>query len=149
NRGFEGSQDIIGGDDDLFIGKTANKRNTAICLIPETWVYSIPKGTWRELFRQKIRHLSVGKKYSISNKIKGWLYPVSLIFVYFSTLSSLLFNLDFTFILSIFILRTLIFIVILALITRKLGEIIKWYLVPVLDLTYLIYYLTTGVAAIF
>ncbi len=54
---------VTGGDDDLFINQVAWARNTAICLEPSSYVYSFPHRTWRAWFKQKLRHLSVGKHY--------------------------------------------------------------------------------------
>ena len=69
NRGFAKHTNIVGGDDDLFMNEVATKENTAICLNPETFMYSIPKTTWKTWYRQKRRHLSVSKRYKLDNKI--------------------------------------------------------------------------------
>lgn len=56
---------VVGGDDDLWVGNWANNQNTAVCMHPAALTYSqLPNG-WRHWYRQKIRHLSVGKHYKI------------------------------------------------------------------------------------
>ena len=63
NKGFNGFLGVTGGDDDLFVNQHANAKNTAVSLGEESIVYSVPKRTLSEFFNQKVRHLSVGKKY--------------------------------------------------------------------------------------
>lgn len=70
NHGFTKHNNIVGGDDDLFMNDVANADNTAICMNPETFVYSIPKTTWKTWYTQKRRHLSVGRYYKLQHKIK-------------------------------------------------------------------------------
>src|SRR5690606_29715318 len=55
---LEKHRHLASGDDDLFVNEVATKKNTAIQLDPETFVYSTPKLTWRGYKRQKTRHLS-------------------------------------------------------------------------------------------
>lgn len=69
NKGFAKHTNIVGGDDDLFMNDVATAENTAVCLNPDTFMYSIPKSTWEAWYRQKRRHLSVSKYYRIENKI--------------------------------------------------------------------------------
>ncbi len=69
NKGFAKHTNIVGGDDDLFMNDVATHENTAICLNPETFMYSFPKTTWRTWYRQKTRHLSVSKHYQLQNKM--------------------------------------------------------------------------------
>lgn len=149
SNGFAEIKRLTGGDDDLFVGKNASSVNVKICISPDAKIYSIPKITWKDFFRQKIRHQAAGKKYSLKNKLKSLLFPVSGVFLYFSTILLYLINPTNSYILPIFVCRTLVLIVIFALITRKLGETTKWYLFPLLDLSYIIYYLITGITAIF
>ncbi len=69
NRGFARHTNIVGGDDDLFMNDVANGENTAVCMNPETFMYSFPKTTWKTWYRQKRRHLSVSKYYKFQHKI--------------------------------------------------------------------------------
>ncbi len=64
NKGFTSHLNISSGDDDLFIRQVANKNNTRIELSENSFMYSEPKHTFRDWFRQKQRHLSTGKLYS-------------------------------------------------------------------------------------
>jgi glycosyltransferase involved in cell wall biosynthesis len=68
NRGFARHTNIVGGDDDLFMNDVATAENTAICMNPNAFMYSVPKTTWQTWYRQKTRHLSVSKHYKLQNK---------------------------------------------------------------------------------
>lgn len=63
SKGFQNHLKIVGGDDDLFVNANANASNTSVCTQLQAQVFSVPKRTWRAWFRQKKRHLSVGKFY--------------------------------------------------------------------------------------
>jgi hypothetical protein len=47
----------------LFISAVATAENTAICVDNRTFVYSIPKQSWGDYYRQKTRHLSTSPRY--------------------------------------------------------------------------------------
>lgn len=68
NKGFHAHLKIIGGDDDLFVNANANAYNTNVCIEPQAYVFSIPKDSWQDWYRQKKRHLSVGKFYKKKHK---------------------------------------------------------------------------------
>jgi glycosyltransferase involved in cell wall biosynthesis len=148
NFGFKGIKKITGGDDDLFIGKVSTKRNCTVAISKNSQVVSVPKTTWGAFFKQKTRHLSVGNNYKTGNRIKSALYPGSQLMLYFSFISLFYFNVNISYIGGTFMLRTLVLIIIFALITRKLGDTIRWFWFPLLDLLYTIIYLVTGISAI-
>ncbi len=70
NKGFYTHKNVLGGDDDLFINEVATGTNTAICLNPAAFTWSIPKETWADWRIQKRRHLNVGKYYKTGHKIR-------------------------------------------------------------------------------
>ncbi len=70
HRGFYKHKNIVGGDDDLFMNQAATATNTAINMDPDAFVYSYPKTSWGSWFRQKQRHLSVGKHYHFMHKFR-------------------------------------------------------------------------------
>jgi len=148
NFGFKDIKNITGGDDDLFIGNVSTGRNCTIAICKNSQMVSVPKTRWDAFFRQKRRHLSVGKKYRTVNQIKAALYPGSQLLLYFSTISLFYFNVNISYIVGTIMLRTLVLIIIFALITRKLGDTIRWFWFPLLDLLYTIIYFVTGISAI-
>jgi cellulose synthase/poly-beta-1,6-N-acetylglucosamine synthase-like glycosyltransferase len=56
---------VVGGDDDLWVGSWANSQNTQVCMHPTALTYSQLPNNWQHWYRQKIRHLSVGRHYKI------------------------------------------------------------------------------------
>ncbi|MFM8911938.1 MAG: glycosyltransferase, partial [Flammeovirgaceae bacterium] len=69
NKGFNQHLEVTGGDDDLFINQHATRHNTLVKLGTGATTVSAPKKTWHEYFHQKVRHLSVGKRYQFSDKM--------------------------------------------------------------------------------
>lgn len=82
NKGFSSINHIPGGDDDLFINKVANKKNTAITIDPETITRSIPKTSWNGWFRQKSRHYTTAKYYKPIHKFLLGLYFITQFLLY-------------------------------------------------------------------
>jgi glycosyltransferase involved in cell wall biosynthesis len=68
NKGFSSHHHIASGDDDLFINQVAHRRNTAIEIRPESFMYSPAKNTASDWRTQKKRHLSTGKYYKPLHK---------------------------------------------------------------------------------
>ncbi|WP_258105581.1 glycosyltransferase [Marinoscillum sp. MHG1-6] len=69
-NGFGSSRGITGGDDDLLIQHLATMDNCAINLDPRSFTLSEPKSSWRSYLSQKTRHISVGKYYEPSVKLR-------------------------------------------------------------------------------
>ncbi|MBA2744834.1 MAG: glycosyltransferase, partial [Flavisolibacter sp.] len=56
NKGFSSINHIPSGDDDLFINKVSNKKNTVVVLDKDAFTVSKPKELWKDWIRQKHRH---------------------------------------------------------------------------------------------
>lgn len=67
--GFDTHKEVASGDDDLFIKDAATARNTAICLEPNSFVYSDGKPTISAFIKQKSRHISTSPRYKIQHII--------------------------------------------------------------------------------
>jgi cellulose synthase/poly-beta-1,6-N-acetylglucosamine synthase-like glycosyltransferase len=67
--GFGRFLQTTGGDDDLFINQVATAENTAIAL-EKAFVYSYMPASWGAWYRQKTRHLSVGKHYKPADQMR-------------------------------------------------------------------------------
>ena len=89
NKGFISHYNVASGDDDLFINQVARKENTRTELSPESFVFSEPKHSFGEWFRQKRRHLTTGKKYKPKYKFLLGLFSLSL-GIYYLSLAALL-----------------------------------------------------------
>ena len=88
NKGFAKHYHIASGDDDLFVNETATKENTAVEFSPESHTLSIPETKFRSWIKQKKRHLSAGKHYTPSSKIRiaGELISRLLLYATFITI---------------------------------------------------------------
>ncbi|WP_209329740.1 glycosyltransferase [Lunatimonas salinarum] len=73
-KAFHGLWHVVGGDDDLFVNKHADKTNTSVVIHPESVTMSQPKTTFSEFFTQKRRHFQAGKYYRLKDKLKLGIY---------------------------------------------------------------------------
>ncbi|GAA0873169.1 glycosyltransferase [Gangjinia marincola] len=77
NNGFVNHIKLKSGDDDLFINEVAKGSNTAICISPQSFTYSIPKVKYVDWIRQKRRHVSTAVKYKRRDKFLLSLFYIS------------------------------------------------------------------------
>lgn len=139
-NGFTKHEHIASGDDDLFINEVANKRNVSVILNRETFMYSQPKISWQNFYRQKKRHLSTGTAYKPRHQALLGLLSCSHFLHY---LIFFLFILEFSiiFVGIIYIARIITLTLWYKPILHKLDEsdLLKW--IPILDAFFVLYYL--------
>lgn len=151
NKGFYQHKHIMGGDDDLFINQAATRANTAINLDPETFVYSFPKTTWNEWMRQKKRHLSVGKHYKRSNKIRLGLLSASHVAVWCFGIFTFIWGVFTQDLLllqilgAVFALRWLVQVLVLSGINNRLDRTVSWLSFILMDFAFFVYYISMSV----
>jgi poly-beta-1,6-N-acetyl-D-glucosamine synthase len=87
--GFTSHYKVKSGDDDLFINQSSNGRNTAINLHPDGMTFSEPKKNFSSWFSQKKRHLSTGKYYKTSDKLRLGIQVISNSMFYILFIASL------------------------------------------------------------
>jgi len=75
--GFSKHHHLPAGDDDLFVQEASNAENTVVCIQPESFVNTEGPKNWKEYWKQKMRHLWIGKQYrsDVKNRL-AWL-PIS------------------------------------------------------------------------
>jgi biofilm PGA synthesis N-glycosyltransferase PgaC len=145
SKGFAAHLHLISGDDDLFINQNANAVNTAIRINPEAHTYSETKTGLSDYYRQKRRHMGVGKFYKTKNRILITLDALSG-FLFYTLLIALLFlKFEPWIVGGIFIFRLIAQCLIYPEIFKKLdaADLIWWF--PMLDLFYYIYLNIFGV----
>ncbi len=82
---FENTQHkTAGGDDDLFVNAFGNKKNIAVCLDEETFVYTEPKKTFASWLKQKTRHTQASYHYNWFDKIKLFAFALAQFGLYAS-----------------------------------------------------------------
>ena len=140
NKGFSAFNHIPSGDDDLFINRAANAKNTAIVINKEAHTLSDPKRTWSEWMEQKTRHYTTGKYYKGIHKFLLGLYSVSHFFFY-PLLIAGFFLVDWRLVLPVLILKLGIQAWVYRKVMVQLDETDLWPWFPLLDIWMFIYYL--------
>lgn len=146
--GFGGDEKYTGGDDDIFVNRHAGRDNTRAVITPESQVASIPETSWPDYLRQKIRHLSAGKRYHKKDQtslgtfslatLVGWILFVYLLLVVENK----------ALILAPFAVRSLSFYSIFTLSGQKLKVKLAYWALPLFDLCYTISYPVVGLIAL-
>lgn len=148
NGGFAKHTNIVGGDDDLFMNDVATTENTAICLNSNAFVYSFPKTTWQTWYRQKRRHLSVSKHYTLRNKILlGGLASTQIFFwLSFFILIPILWHNPFIYvILGFFLIRLISQWIVFSKANQHLDNTLETLTLPFWDGIFTLYFLIMGI----
>ncbi len=140
NKGFSSINHIPGGDDDLFVNKTATRKNTAVVIDPDAITRSIPKTTWGSWLRQKARHYSTAKFYKPKHKFLLGLYFATQ-FIYYPLLAAAIIFYDWMLVLPVFGIRFLLQAFILFKAMKKMGEKDLWPWFIFLDMWMFFYYI--------
>jgi len=139
NKGFASHQHILSGDDDLFINEVATRNNTQIVVEQAAHTVSKPEQTYRAWIRQKKRHFLSGIHYKFKHKLLlGILQFSQLLFI--ALFIILIINIRPVYlIVSIFLVRYLIQLLIFRLSANKLGgqDLLYWF--PVYELFFIIF----------
>ena len=159
-KGFNNFLHVTGGDDDLFVNMHARGGNTRLQIVPESQIYSFPETTWRSFYNQKVRHLSVGKRYRFSHRFLLGLFSATWIITWWSwialmawvissfSLSSTLSQPETYLLLAPFALRLILLFLLFRSMLRKASLGFSLWTLPLLDFIYSIYYLSTGLVAL-
>ena len=122
--GFTHSMTSKAGDDDLFVNHTATKANTAVAVLREGYMWSLPKQTMKEWIQQKRRHLSVSPNYRLGTKIRLLMEPLTRGLFYAAVLYVVIsyqVSVVSLVALGLFLLRWIIQTMILNISARKMG----------------------------
>lgn len=149
HKGFNGFSQLVGGDDDLLINKYANGSNTVCCINKDAHVISLPKETWKTFYRQKRRHLHVGKHYKTIDKIILGLFSLSYIMSWLLLPLVLIETNELSVTLAGFLVRILVVHIVFFLSTKKLKVTFNVWGLLLLDLIFAGYYIFTATAALF
>jgi cellulose synthase/poly-beta-1,6-N-acetylglucosamine synthase-like glycosyltransferase len=139
--GFRSHEHLASGDDDLFVNAVARRGKVGIRLNPRTFVYSKPKTTWQDYYRQKTRHFSTGSEYNFKDKFILSSLTMSHLLHYFLGGLLLIFKISIMFALLGYAVRMG---VVLAIGSRILGKLQHRSLrvwLPILDGFLILYYL--------
>ncbi len=146
--GFSSHQHLLSGDDDLFVNAAAHAHNTAICIDPQTFMYSEAEKNWPDFFRQKARHLTTGKHYNHRHKaLLGILSLGHILHIVGGFF--IIYKISIIFVVLMYVARMLVVLTIMRPILKKLNEssLLKW--IPLLDAVFVIYYLVFAPVLLF
>ncbi len=83
-NGFSSHHHIPAGDDDLFIQSVSNGLNTSVCLSTNSFTTTKGPKNFQHYWRQKMRHLWVGRMYRSGVKFHLMWYPLSQLIFWIS-----------------------------------------------------------------
>ncbi|KAA0990035.1 glycosyltransferase [Dyadobacter aurulentus] len=150
NKGFYKHKNVFGGDDDIFLNEVSTSSNTTVSIEEDSFVYSIPKTTWKDWYRQKQRHISVSTYYKTRNKVLLGLLSGSHIAIWFLGLTALAYGLirqDFLYLQYLGIIvgaRWVIQWFLLTIINLKLDKTVEWFSFLLMDFALFAYYTVFG-----
>lgn len=140
HKGFTAHNRIPSGDDDLFINKAANGKNTRINIQPEAFTLSESPKSWGQWIKQKSRHYSTGKYYKPVHKFLLGLYSFSH-FVFYPLLAATLVLYNWQLGLIVFGVRFLVQVFVLYPSMKKLKEMDLYPFFLFIDIWMFFYYL--------
>ncbi len=139
NKGFASHMHVLSGDDDLFVNQNGTAANTAIEIHPESFVYTEGKSSFGALYRQKKRHMGVGKLYKNSHRRLLSFDALSGFFLYILFIISAAANIEPLLALGLFIFRWILQVIIYRKSFAKLNAASQLWYLPLLDFVYYIY----------
>jgi biofilm PGA synthesis N-glycosyltransferase PgaC len=148
-KGFASHMHVLSGDDDLFVNQNATPDNTVIEIHSDTFTYTEAKTTIGSWFRQKKRHMGVGKLYKSNHRRMLSFDAVSGFLFYVLFILCLVYNFEPELALSMLAFRWMLQLIIYRKIFKKLrSREMLWYL-PVIDMIYYIYLNVFGLIGTF
>ncbi|MEN9611182.1 MAG: hypothetical protein RLZZ628_1996 [Bacteroidota bacterium] len=121
-NGFQAHEQILSGDDDLFINQVATDSNTTICIQQNAHVLSEPKYHVTDWVKQKSRHFGTGRFYRPKHQILLGMLTISQFFYFVSFFFLFVLNFSTIFENALFITRTLTVWLLYAKVIKKLRE---------------------------
>ncbi len=145
SKGFAAHLHLLSGDDDLFINQNATAGNTTIQISPDAHTFSETKQGLSAYYRQKRRHMGVGKYYKSKNRFLITLDALSGFLFYIFLTVLLILKFEPWMVAGIFIFRFMVQCFFYPAIFRKLNaaDLVWWF--PILDLFYYVYLNVFGV----
>lgn len=145
--GFDSHKNIISGDDDLFISEVSNELNVAVCIEPETFMYSEAPKSILSFYKQKSRQLNTSKFYKKTTQAYLFFWSLSLILFYLCFIA-LLFK-EFKIAIIIYLFRYLYISFFINRIMQKLNESSLFIFWPLYELMLVLYFLIIGPSSFF
>ena len=138
-KGFASHMHIPSGDDDLFVNQNATIQNIAVEIRSDSHTWSVPKLTWSDYWKQKIRHLGAGKEYKKQHQFNLSLQALSAIGFYILLGLCLTLKVEVIAVLIIFTLRLIaqLYVFYKPMNTLRTKDLLAWFII--IDPFYYIY----------
>ena len=134
NSGFNSHMKLKSGDDDLFINKVANNKNTSICFTEESFTISEPKTSFKSWILQKRRHISTAKFYKPLHQFLLGLFYTSQLLFWILAISLLVLGYPWLWLVILILLRFITQLICIGFTAKKFNEVDLIFLAPVLEL---------------
>ncbi len=144
NDGYSTHRHITGGDDDLFIGRLANQHNVSTYYGNQAFVNTLPEQSWGNYFKQKRRHLSVGKHYKQSHQILLTMLGVSQIMFWLTFVILATIKINLPLLVLCFAIRILLQNAFFIKGTREIGDNFEYIWILFLDLIHTLFLIVMG-----
>ncbi|MBD2715791.1 glycosyltransferase [Microvirga sp. STR05] len=146
-KGFASHIRSLSGDDDLLVqDAVARGARVAVVAEPAAHTLSEPSHTWKGWWRQKRRHLSAGRSYRFSDRLRLGNFIGSNLLFYGVSIPLLFSRPDWIPLAGLWVVRTAIVCFTYQRLSRRLDDPLPVALLPVLDVVYFFYYLALGMS---
>jgi glycosyltransferase involved in cell wall biosynthesis len=148
-KGFAGFSHQLGGDDDLLVNRCGNGKNTRVMLHPDSFVNTFPQKHWNAYYTQKKRHLHAGKSYKIVSKVLLGMFILSYLGSWLFGGMIIVAGEAIMFVIGCWLMRGFVLYVTITSVAKQLNNQIARYRLLILDLFFVIYYISVGLSAFF
>lgn len=149
SKGFASHMHLMSGDDDLFVNQNAASGNVKIEIDKEAFTYSQAKTNYASWYRQKKRHMGVGKYYKNQHRRMLTLDAMSGFIYYLLLIVAFVFNFEPLLALGLFVIRLGIQYIIYTRIFKRLKAKDLLLYLPFLDMLYYFYLNVFGLIGTF
>jgi len=144
-KGFASHIRQLSGDDDLLVQDAVRRgQRVAVVADPAAQTRSAPAATWAAWWRQKRRHLSAGRAYAFTDRLRLGMFVMANALFYLATVGLLFSPNNWISLAVVWGVRTLFVNAAYAHLGRRLGQPVSVGLLPVLDVIYFFHYLALG-----
>lgn len=135
--GFISQYNISVGDDDLFINKNANSKNTSVIINKESINLSSPKEKREEWVIQKKKHFKSMSHFKLKDKIISTLMPFATLLIYVSVALSIVFQFPWQYAILLLVLKYTFQIIVYYKSSKTLATKQVAFLSPLLEVLFL------------
>jgi biofilm PGA synthesis N-glycosyltransferase PgaC len=148
-KGFASHMHVISGDDDLFVNQNSTSENTVIEIHPDTFTFTDAKTTLGAWFRQKKRHMGVGKLYRSRDRRMLSFDAISGFLFYVLFILCLVFKFEPLLVIGVVVFRLILQLIVYNKVFKRLhcGDLV-WSL-PFFDIVYYTYLNVFGLIGTF